>query len=159
MARDIYHVGENSEMPVEFWAEYLKRKVLLDDPEGDEKWLKISLKNSEYKHMEHRIGASAWSCEDGTEASLCLKAMYMFYIRPRKYSSSELISTWYLGAKTEQFPHRKASVGDFSTFSYCSVSAVLLATCQPALMARRPNPRHFGSLLRLENVAKTDQLC
>ena len=69
-------------------------------------------------------------CEDGTEASICLKVMYMLYIRPRKYSATELISKLHLGAKTEKFPHREASVGDFSTFSCCSVSAVLLATCQ-----------------------------
>jgi len=31
-------------MRVEFWPEYLKRKVLLDDPEGDEKLLKPVLK-------------------------------------------------------------------------------------------------------------------
>lgn len=43
------------------------------------------------------------SCEDGTEASLCLKAMYMFYIRQRKYSVTELVSTWYLGVKRNNF--------------------------------------------------------
>lgn len=31
-------------MRVEFWAEYLKRKVLLDYPEGDEQLLKSVLK-------------------------------------------------------------------------------------------------------------------
>jgi len=51
------------------------------------------MKNAEYKHIEHRIGASGWSCGDGTDASLCLKAMYMLYIRPRKYSTTELVST------------------------------------------------------------------
>jgi hypothetical protein len=80
--------------------------------------------------MEHRIGASGWSCGDCTEALLCLKAIYLLHIRPRKYSPTELVSTRYLGAKTEQFPHRKISFGDFSIFSRCSVSAVLLATCQ-----------------------------
>ena len=32
--------------------------------------------------------ASGWSCEESTEASLCLKAMYTLYICPRKYSAT-----------------------------------------------------------------------
>lgn len=34
MARGIYRACKNSEMRVEFWSEYLKRKVLLDDLKG-----------------------------------------------------------------------------------------------------------------------------
>jgi hypothetical protein len=34
MTRGIYHAWENSEMRVEVWSEYLKRKVLLDDLKG-----------------------------------------------------------------------------------------------------------------------------
>lgn len=107
------------------------------------KTIKTSLKNAEYKYMEHRIGTSGWSCEVGTDLSLWLKAMYMLYIRPRKYSSTELISTWYLGGKTEQFPYRNASVGDFSTVSCCSVSAVLLATSQSRCRGTKAQSQTF----------------
>jgi hypothetical protein len=93
-------------------------------------WRGEKLWKSVFKKQNTSISSTGWepverTCEDGNEASLWLKAMYMLYIH-----APELVSIWYLSTKREQFPHRKASVGDFSTFSCCSVSAALLAICQ-----------------------------
>jgi hypothetical protein len=84
--------------------------------------------------------------------------MYMLYIRPRKYSATELVSTRYLGAKTEQFPHQKISFGDFSTFSRCSLSAVLLATCQSHSRGTKAQSQTFWLVAPVRKCGQ-DRIC